>query len=131
MGRLTSVERQVAGEGPVQDLYCIARFEPWGQSHEAVALPLPDRRDHAVGDLRRRHAVHHQANNAGTPSRLMPLELDGDEQVAGEQPLNAPALLADLGAIHFEPALFEQQPCKAMTVRLQLRASPETHDGRS
>jgi hypothetical protein len=50
-----------------------------------IALAATDILDYGVGHLCRLQPVHHQADDAGTPAGGVPLQLDRDEGVPGEQ----------------------------------------------
>jgi hypothetical protein len=67
------------------DLLAGLEFRPRWKIDQAARLTRPDRRNDPVRDGNRCHTVHDEPRDAWRFLRRAPLELDLDEQIAGEK----------------------------------------------
>src|SRR5262249_5648219 len=80
-------DRQMIGEGTAQDpdSGTATQWRWLGQVDQPVDLAPANLLNHRIRDLGRPDTVHNQTERPRRPPRGMPLELDQEETIAGEE----------------------------------------------
>ena len=84
---MPGIQTDVPGERAARDSQAVAGAEfrgPWEIDQPAGLAPL-EIRDDSVGDGSGSNAIHDQPHDSWRPSGRVPLQLDQDEQIAGEK----------------------------------------------
>src|SRR6266540_2531572 len=129
------IDRQMLAERTRQNFDAVAVLEPTlGKLDGPIALAATDFLDYGTGHLCRLQPVHHEADDAGAPAGGVPLELDLDKRIGGEQgylALHAPPAndspLTQPRGIGRKLPLAEQMQCQRLALWLQLSDRPVGH----
>jgi len=131
------VEPKLSSERPDRDLHTGAhtRAAGLGELDQPVALARPKLSDDVVGDMCGSAPVHHQPVRTWRPVRGMPLKLDRNEAVAGEErrrDLDPTAaqdpLLAQAREVNLEPGQPQEMQGEPLLRQHVPRRRPVRHE---